>query len=505
MKITRNQLRRIIKEEIELEEDATEILTTSVAQHIQVLLDKAWPKAEFVPDSPTVNADMPNANRFVLTYTFRPSIPNLKAITNKFNSNIAPKTGFKSTPLDNRGNKIFKMGLANENPVTWDGNNKKSAGGYVKLRIRVTLMDKFMATAKADPSIITSGDTETLSISENKMKITRRQLRQIIKEELNLVNERSPHAFTRMPPPGWPGKTITAHFEFERSKDLGSDSMIKIVAQDGSPLDWYRYMSKALANERPGYKPIKIKAGASGTGTPAQNDIVMKKRIDSALEYLQQFMGKSKSGLEFDPDSIDNKASIEPVYNKVEPGQRIELPPGSGVYVVVPADPDDDFFVQSQYVKISIADPGDKPIYTTLADAFIEATLRSRMPTYSALETKTMLTLSPGSAVSALSAKTGKARIEWSDRIYKILDQLRDGNDFDKFNDKVKELAGGMDFYKIACRHMLTMPKKIMGISIPAWMGPGAGIGPKEIGEDVAAINLLLKDRFDRDPIKCPV
>jgi hypothetical protein len=183
MKITRNQLRRIIKEEIELEEDATEILTTSVAQHIQVLLDKAWPKAEFVPDSPTVNADMPNANRFVLTYTFRPSIPNLKAITNKFNSNIAPKTGFKSTPLDNRGNKIFKMGLANENPVTWDGNNKKSAGGYVKLRIRVTLMDKFMATAKADPSIITSGDTETLSISENKMKITRRQLRQIIKEE----------------------------------------------------------------------------------------------------------------------------------------------------------------------------------------------------------------------------------------------------------------------------------------------------------------------------------
>jgi len=185
MKITRRQLRQIIKEDIELEKDATEALTTAIAQHIQVLLDKVWKKADFKPDSPTVNADMPNANRFVLTYTFRPSIPNLKAITNKFNSNIAPKTGFKSTPLDNRGNKIFKMGLANENPVTWDGNNKKSAGGYVKLRIRVTLMDKFMATAKADPSIITSGDTETLSISENKMKITRRQLRQIIKEELS--------------------------------------------------------------------------------------------------------------------------------------------------------------------------------------------------------------------------------------------------------------------------------------------------------------------------------
>ena len=195
MKITRRQLRQIIKENIDLEKDATEALTTAIAQHIQVLLDKVWSKADFKPDGPTVNTDMPNANRFVLTYTFRPSIPNLKAITNKFNSNIAPKTGFESTPLDNRGNKIFKMGLANENPVTWDGKNKKSAGGYVKLRIRVTLMDKFMATAKADPSIIT--DIETISpksqawdLTENNVKITRNQLRQIIKETLMIEGQR---------------------------------------------------------------------------------------------------------------------------------------------------------------------------------------------------------------------------------------------------------------------------------------------------------------------------
>lgn len=334
------------------------------------------------------------------------------------------------------------------------------------------------------------------------MKITRRQLRQIIKEELNLVNESGP----LVSPPPLSGKTITMHFQFEKGEDLGSDGMSKVIFFTAAThADIVGAISKALANTRPGYKPIKIKAGASGTGTPAQNDIVMKKRIDSAFEYLQRYMGKSASGLEFDPDSIDNISSIEPVYNKVVPGQKIELPPGSGVYEVVPDDPDDNFFRKSQYVKISITDPGKTPVYVTLADEFIEATLRSRMPTYSALETKTLLSLSPSGAVSSLSATAGKARVEWSDRIYKILDQLRDGNDFDKFNAEVFKLGKGMDFYKIACRHMLTMPKKIMGISVPAWMGPGVGIGPQEIGEDIAAINLLLKDRFDRDPITCPV
>ena len=46
MKITRRQLRQIIKENIDLEKDATEALTTAIAQHIQVLLDKVWSKAD---------------------------------------------------------------------------------------------------------------------------------------------------------------------------------------------------------------------------------------------------------------------------------------------------------------------------------------------------------------------------------------------------------------------------------------------------------------------------
>ena len=89
-----------MQEEIELEEDATEILTTSVAQHIQVLLDKAWPKAEFEPGGPTVNANMPNANRFVLTYTFltvgsASGLAGLKAVMRTFKSKVAGKAGFK--------------------------------------------------------------------------------------------------------------------------------------------------------------------------------------------------------------------------------------------------------------------------------------------------------------------------------------------------------------------------------------------------------------------------
>jgi hypothetical protein len=192
MKITRSQLKQLIKEEIELEEDATEILTTSVAQHIQVLLDKAWPKADF-HGSPTVNANMPNANRFVLTYKFATvgtasGLSGLNAVTRTFKSKVAGQAAFKSRALDNSGNKIFKMKLANDNPVSWDGDDKKDADRYVALRIHVTLMDKFMDAVKADPSIITSGETETISISENENKITRRQLKQLIKEEVSIVD-----------------------------------------------------------------------------------------------------------------------------------------------------------------------------------------------------------------------------------------------------------------------------------------------------------------------------
>ena len=200
MKITRRQLRQIINEDIDLEKNVTEDLTSSIGQHIQVLLDKAWPKAEFEPGGPVVNTNMPRANRFVLTYTFltvgsASGLAGLKAIKTKFKRKVAGKAGFKSTPLDNRGNKIFKMKLANDNPVAWDGDDKKDAERYVKLKIHETLMDKFMATAKADPSIIT--DIETISpksqawdLTENNVKITRNQLRQIIKETLMIEGQR---------------------------------------------------------------------------------------------------------------------------------------------------------------------------------------------------------------------------------------------------------------------------------------------------------------------------
>ena len=78
------------------------------------------------------------------------------------------------------------------------------------------------------------------------------------------------------------------------------------------------------------------------------------------------------------------------------------------------------------------------------------------------------------------------------DVVYDILDQLRDEDDFEEFNEEL-ERDYGMDFYEVACNAMEVDLN-------PLW--PGTTKGPSELGMDDTTINAHLR-RLGVDPIRC--
>ena len=318
------------------------------------------------------------------------------------------------------------------------------------------------------------------------MKITRRRLRQIIKEEISRITEAS----SKQPDFGM-------QFEFKRGRsNITNDGTVPFMANPPDPKDIARYLGMALTSDRQGYDPIKVRAGVSGTGSKEANERVLNKRITGAFKYLAQIIKdaglRGAKGFEYDADSLKNLANVSYDIELLGPGESLEHPPRSGVYVTAPDDPDHPYYIPHQYVEITLQDPGVAPIYVLLADEFVKVTIESLMPTYSGIP-----------SVSVLTKLLSNVRVTYSDKIYNILDQLRDGNDFHKFNEEVTKISRGKDFYDIACENAVTIPKTILGVKVPSWLGGGAGLGPKEIGENITEINSLLTNKFGVDPIVC--
>tara|TARA_R110002020_G_scaffold337751_1_gene553185 strand:- start:33 stop:509 length:477 start_codon:yes stop_codon:yes gene_type:complete len=156
------------------------------------------------------------------------------------------------------------------------------------------------------------------------------------------------------------------------------------------------------------------------------------------------------------------KLKINPNYSKIEPGSS--LPDGTEA----PTDPNHEYFTDAQYVQICINPVTKTPGYDSLADQFMEATLRNNL---------------------GYSEET----------VYGILDKLRDKADFEEFSAEL-ERSYGMDFYEIAC-------DKIAVDLTPGWMDKILGTSGEvtlatEIGPDDTTINVHLK-RLGVAPISC--
>tara|TARA_B100000287_G_scaffold428709_1_gene480565 strand:- start:1577 stop:2227 length:651 start_codon:yes stop_codon:yes gene_type:complete len=209
---------------------------------------------------------------------------------------------------------------------------------------------------------------------------------------------------------------------------------------------------------------IKIEASVSGPGSSDDNDVLINKRIDSVLDYFLDMLGGiiGPSGLEYSAEALKNKSITKKVYATEEMGSILDT--GERV----PDDPTHHYFESDQYVKICFMDIGETPGYDSLADEFMEATIRN---TFGYDE----------------------------ETVYGILDKLRDRADFDEFSAEL-ERSYGMDFYEIAC-------DKITADLTPGWMDKMLGTSGEvtlatEIGPDDTTINVHLK-RLGVDPIEC--
>jgi len=223
-------------------------------------------------------------------------------------------------------------------------------------------------------------------------------------------------------------------------------------------------LDKGMASDRPF---IHIKGGTSGTGDSKRNQEVMNERMDSALEELESALKimkiKGKDGLPYSSEGLKSKTKFSRDYDMIEPGSIL-----NGQQV--PTDPNDPFFKDKQYVTITLNPPTDTPGYDSLADQFIEATIRNNL---------------------GYSEET----------VYGILDKLRDRADFEEFSAEL-ERSYGMDFYDIACD---TIAQDLT----PDWFDKIIGKDPEdevvfatEIGPGDTTINVHLK-RLGVDPISC--
>ena len=214
-----------------------------------------------------------------------------------------------------------------------------------------------------------------------------------------------------------------------------------------------KLMKMGMRGDRPF---ITVEAGTSGTGSDLANRRVMSDRIGEALKLVIDAAKDLVGGnnLPYSESAIMNRVQMDSNYNTIEPGSVI----GDEQ---VPTDEDDPFFNQFQYVKICFNSIDDTPNYGRLADQFMAATIE----------------------------KIGTDE----EMVYAILDQLRDGEDFDMFNEELKN-DYGMDFYEVAC--------DAIEVDLNIFV-KGTTKGPAELGMDDKVINNLLRDKFGREPIKC--
>ena len=333
------------------------------------------------------------------------------------------------------------------------------------------------------------------------MKITRRQLRQIITESVKpyilkeeIVTLAGLHqkqslkeaiAYINEDYEGPPiDEPLTMRFDFKRGKsNTDSSNPVTTLWHDRSATDDETiaiWLDKAISSDQAGYKPIKIVAGTSGTGSEDQNKVVLNKRVDAAFDYLNKLMEdeniRGVRGHRFDPVTVRNLAIIEYEIDLLAPGDQIEVPLGSKKYIVAPSDPDSPEFIQYQFVEITLTDPGKMADPVELARDFVDATLGTTGPAY--VDT-------PAGRTSVLNV---------GNKIASILSKLRNASEFEAFNDTVKTLSRrGKDFYEIAETATLNIPSWIPGVG-------GKSLGPREIPADVTEINGHLK-RLGQEPL----
>ena len=171
-------------------------------------------------------------------------------------------------------------------------------------------------------------------------------------------------------------------------------------------------LDKGMMRDRPF---ITIEAGTSGTGSDAANREVMDDRINEAIllviKAAKNLVGPR--GLNYAESAIQSKIDRQYSYNTIEPGSVI----GDEQ---VPTDEDDPFFNQFQYVKICINPVTETPDYNSLADLFIKATKDDSLGTD-------------------------------EDGVYSILQKMRDKEDFEAFQEELREGMYKMDFYEVVC------------------------------------------------------
>jgi len=159
MKITRAQLKQIIKEELRyrkiisegfasLPDEHKEDIVADVYAHVGEMIENAWPKADIVPGMSLAAVDLNRGglNQFTLTYEFMTvgtgtGLAGLKGVERKWKNKVAGNAGYKSYFLDNTKNKVFKMRLA-KNPIEWSTEKKD---GYVFLTVLITLNEDYVA------------------------------------------------------------------------------------------------------------------------------------------------------------------------------------------------------------------------------------------------------------------------------------------------------------------------------------------------------------------------
>ena len=202
-------------------------------------------------------------------------------------------------------------------------------------------------------------------------------------------------------------------------------------------------MYEGMDSDRPF---ITVEVGTSGTGSDEDNRRMMDDRVNEALKFIikgaKDVLGRS--GLPYSESAIMNKVDKKTKYNTIEPGSV--LPTGEQV----PTDEDDPYFRRYQYVRICFNIVPDTPGYDSLADQFMEATIRNNL---------------------GYSEET----------VYGILDKLRDKADFEEFSAEL-ERSYDMDFYEISC-------DKITADLTPGWMDKILGTSGEvtlatEIGPD---------------------
>ena len=213
---------------------------------------------------------------------------------------------------------------------------------------------------------------------------------------------------------------------------------------------------------------IDIEVGVSGPGSVEDNEVVMGERVNAALDYLIGKMAgiKGPTGLAYSVEALKNKATINKVYGTEEAGSI------STTGERIPTDSTDEYFEKSQYVTICFNRAGETPEYVNLADRFVKATTESIAHT----------------------------DIE---EVYDILESLRDGEDFDNFNNYLTQIGQRKDFYEIACERA-KIPGAEGKTSIFGWevdIVPDE-VGPPELGGGDRTINVILKN-LGVEPIDC--